>query len=83
VAKKPIKETNLDALVVQFQTVSNPAGKHITDIEPIVALLPPALHPSLLMHDMALDDTIANRLAHDIFCVLFGVEMELDADVPE
>ena len=76
-------QADLDTLVVQFQAIANPPGKHIADVESVIALLATAFHPPLLVHDAALDDAIADRLTHDVLCVFFRVEMELDANVPE
>ena len=35
------------------------------------------------MHDLALDDAVADRLADDVLRVLLRVEVELDADVAQ
>jgi hypothetical protein len=33
------------------------------------------------MNNPALNDTVTNGFANDIFCVFFGVQVQLDADI--
>ena len=75
--------TDLDALVVQFQTVRYPLPKDLADLGTIPTLLAIAFHPSLLMHNTALDNTIPNSFTDNILCVFLGIQMELEADISQ
>ena len=77
------RETHLHALVVQLQTVLNTTREHVADLGAIPTLLAAAFHPALLVHDAALDDAVANRLADNVLRVLLRVEVEFDADVAQ
>lgn len=75
--------TNLDTLVVQLQAILDTAREDIADLRAVSALLAAALHPALLVHNAALDDAIADRLADDVLRILLRVEVQLHADVAE
>lgn len=80
---KCIQKTHLDALVVQVQAECNPTPKDLADLGAIRVLLAATLHPALLMHNAALNDTVPNRLAHDILRVLLRVQVKLDTNIPQ
>ena len=68
---------------MQFQTIRNPPLKRLPHLRPVPRLLPDALHPALVVHDLRVDHAVADRLAHDVLRVLLRVEVQLDADVAE
>jgi hypothetical protein len=68
---------------VELHTVPDPAREDLGDFRAVGTLVRAALHPAALVHDAAVDDAVADRLANDVLRVLLAVEVELDADVPE
>lgn len=68
---------------MQFQTVGNTAREHVADLGAVPALLATTLHPTLLVHDTAFNDTIADGFPDDVLRIFFRVQMKLHADVPE
>ena len=77
------RDTHFDALVVQLQAVLDTSHEHVRHIEPVPALLRATLHPALFVDDPSFNDTIADRLAHDVLRVFFGVQMQLHADITQ
>jgi hypothetical protein len=68
---------------MQFQTITNSPRENITDFRAVTTLLASALHPSFLVHDLALNNPIPDCLAHDIFCIFLRVKVELDTNIAE
>ncbi|KAJ7664643.1 hypothetical protein DFH06DRAFT_1128045 [Mycena polygramma] len=66
---------------MQLQEVPDAPGKHITDLWPIRAHEAAALHPTLFVNDLAVDDAVVDHLADVVLCILLRVEVQLDADV--
>ena len=77
------KTTYLDALVMKFEAVGDTTREHVADLGAIATLLAPTLHPPLLMDDAAFDDPVADGLPHDVFRILFRVQVEFHADIPK
>lgn len=68
---------------MQVQTEPDSPPKSLANFGPIATLHTTTLHPSFLVHDSALNDTIPDSFAHNVLCVFFGVEMQLHADIAE
>lgn len=75
--------THFHALIVQLHAISDPTAENLCDFVPVPTLIPAALHPALLVHNPAVDDAVADRLADDVLCVFLRIKVELDADVAE
>ena len=75
--------TDLDAFVVQFQTVAYSPGKDLANFNTVSSLLTAAFHPSILVNYATLDDAVTNGFADNVLCVFLGIEMEFDTNVPE
>lgn len=52
-------------------------------LSPASAFIPFCDHPTFLVHDSGVDNTILDSLANNVFCVFFRIKVELEADVPE
>lgn len=76
-------QTDLYALIVQLQTVRYPLSKDFADLRTIPALLAITFHPSLLMHDTALDNTIPNSFTDNVLCVFLGIKVEFEANISQ
>jgi len=78
-----VEKTDLDALIVQLQTVRYSLSKDLADLRTVPTLLSIAFHPSLLVHNAALDDTIPDSFTNNILCVFLGIQMELETNISE
>lgn len=41
------------------------------------------LHPSFFMIQLGVNHTISNRLGNDVLCILFAIQVQLEADVSQ
>ena len=78
-----MEKTDLDALVVQLQTVRYSFSKDLADLRPVPTFLSIAFHPSLLVHNATLDDTVSDGFTDNILCIFLGIQMELETNISE
>ena len=68
---------------MQLQTISDPSAEHFADLGAVPVLPSFTFHPTLLMDDPTLDDAISDGFADNIFCILLGVQVELETDIAQ
>ena len=81
--KKKSNAAHLDTLIMQLETISDTPAKHFADFWTVPVLPSLTFHPTFLVDDSALDDTISDGFADDILCILFGIQVKLEADITQ
>ena len=74
---------HLHTLIMQLQTIPDTSAEHFADFRTVPVLSSFTFHPTFLMDDPTLDDTISDSLSDNILCVLFGIQMKFQADITQ